>query len=61
MLRLEKQYPDSNSGQRALVASLDDVLFRDYRAALWILLAAVAVVLLIACANVAHLLLARAQ
>ena len=44
MLRLEKQYPDSNSGQRAVVASLDDVLFRDYRAALWILFAAVAVV-----------------
>jgi putative ABC transport system permease protein len=61
MLRLEKQYPDSNSGQRSTMASLDDVLFRDYRAALWILLAAVAVVLLIACANVAHLLLARAS
>ena len=61
MLRLEKQYPDSNSGQRSTMESLHDLLFHDYRAALWILLAAVAVVLLIACANVAHLLLARAS
>ncbi|HKD18111.1 MAG TPA: ABC transporter permease, partial [Thermoanaerobaculia bacterium] len=61
MLRLEKAYPNSNSGNRATVASLQEILFRDYRAALWTLLAAVAAVLLIACVNVAHLLLARAS
>jgi putative ABC transport system permease protein len=61
MLRLEKAYPNSNSGYRATVASLQEILFRDFRAALWTLLAAVASVLLIACVNVAHLLLARAS
>jgi len=60
MERLERAYPKSNSGQRASAVPLSDSLFGDVRAPLWILLVAVVLVLLIACANVAHLQLARA-
>jgi putative ABC transport system permease protein len=61
MKQLEKQYPDSNSGEGAVVTPLYELRFSDIRPALIALLSAVACVLLIACANVANLLLARAS
>lgn len=56
--RLAIQYPSSQR-QGVLVRGLRDVLVRDYRIGLIVLLSAVAAVLLIACANVTNLLLAR--
>ncbi len=57
---IAQAYPKSNHGWSANVEPLqNDFLDRDTIRALWILLGAVAFVLLIACANVANLLLAR--
>lgn len=57
--RLEKLYPDTNTKVGAWVFGLHDWLIGGTERELWFMLGSVALVLLIACVNVANLLLAR--
>src|SRR6184192_576188 len=57
--RLEQAYPETNKGETAIVTPLIDNLVGKYRTNLTLLLGAVGLVLLIACANLANLFAAR--
>src|SRR5207247_7427857 len=57
---LARRYPRTNEDVRALIAPLRDDIVRDVRRSLLVIWGAVALVLLIACINVANLLIVRA-
>ena len=57
---LASQYPDTDRDVRVRVTPLKDTVVGDSRASLWLLFGSVSVLLLIACTNIAALLLSRA-
>ena len=57
--RLATEFPQSNGGRGAKVTSLADAVLGNSRRAMWTVLVATGLVVLIACANIANLLLAR--
>jgi putative ABC transport system permease protein len=59
--RLEQQFPETNRGRSVAITRLRDEMVGDVRLTLYLLLGSVTVVLLIACANTATLLLAKAS
>jgi predicted permease len=58
--QLAREYPNVNEGRSAQAERLQDVMSESVRQSLWILFGAVSFILLIACINVANLLLVRA-
>ena len=58
--RLEQEHPTTNKNQGARVVSITDDTVGGLKRTLWLVFGAVVLVLLVACANVANLLLARA-
>ncbi|HEX8944635.1 MAG TPA: ABC transporter permease [Gemmatimonadaceae bacterium] len=57
--RLAAAYPDEDGGRRIRLQSVRNAAVKDVERALWTMLGAAGLVLLLGCVNVAHLLLAR--